>query len=94
MSDIDEFRSYSALANQLIDAMDKEQIAECLRVVTVHLADYQRRFGEIAKPDLLALAGATELSDDQARLVRDGMELLVGYLASMRDGWEDEGPVH
>ncbi len=95
MSDIDEFKSYCALANRLIDSLTKEQLAECLRVVAVHLADYQRRFGEIPRPDLLELAGATELNDDQARLVRDGMELLVGYLASVRDGLEDEdGPIH
>ena len=95
MSDIEEFKSYSALANQLIDAMSKEQVAECLHVMAVHLAEYQRRFGEIPRPDLLELAGAIELNDQQARLVRDGMELLVGYLASVRDGWEDEeGPVH
>ena len=92
-SDFDEFQSYCALANQLIDAMSKEQIAECLRVVTVHLAEYQRRFGEIPKPYLLELAGATEVNDDQLRLVRDGMELLVGYLGPVREGWEEEdGP--
>ena len=59
MSDIDEFKSYSALANQLIDAMDKDQIAECLRVVTVHLADYQCRFGEIPRPDLVSFQWTT-----------------------------------
>ena len=67
-----------------------EQVAECLRVMAVHLAEYERRFGQIPRPDLLELAGATELNDQQTRLVRDGMELLVGYLASMRDGWEDD----
>jgi hypothetical protein len=37
----------------------------------------------------------TEIKDNVARLLRDGMELLVGYLASVRDGWEDEdAPVH
>ena len=94
-TDFDEFKSYVALANQLIDAMAKEQVAECLHVMAVHLAEYQRRFGEIPRPDLLELAGTTELNDQQARLVRDGMELLVGYLASIRDGWEDEdAPMH
>jgi hypothetical protein len=30
-----------------------------------------------------------------ARLLRDGMQLLVGYLASVRAGWEDDGaPIH
>jgi hypothetical protein len=39
--------------------------------------------------------GATEISDDQARLLRDGVELLVGYLATVRDGLkDDDGPVH
>jgi hypothetical protein len=70
--------------------MTPRQIAECLRVMAVYLAEYQRRFGEIPRPDLLELAGATELNDQQARLVRDGMELLVGYLASVRDGGQDE----
>jgi len=37
-SDFDEFKSYCALANQLIDAMSKEQVAECLHVMAVHLA--------------------------------------------------------
>ena len=70
-TDFDEFKSYAALANQLIDALAKEQIAECLHVMAVHLAEYQRRFGEIRRPDLLELAGATELNDQQANLVRD-----------------------
>ena len=94
-NDLDEFKSYCVLANRLIDAMSKGELAERLRVMAVHLAEYQRRFGEIPRPHLLELAGATELNDDQARMVRDGMELLVGYLASMRDVLEDDdGPVH
>jgi len=32
--------------------------------------------------DLLELAEATEINDQQPQLVRDGMELLAGYLAS------------
>ena len=61
----------------------------------LHIGDYRLRFGEIPGQDLLALLGVTELSDAQARLLREGMEVLVGYLASVRDGWEDEdAPVH
>jgi len=75
--------------------MTPDQILECLRMLALHLADYWSRFGEIPKQDLLDLAGATELTDDHAQLLMDGMQLLVGYLASARDGWEDEdAPVH
>jgi hypothetical protein len=41
----------------------------------------------------LALIGTTEISDDQARMLEGGG--VVGYLASVRDGWEDEEtPIH
>lgn len=33
MSDIDEVEPYSALANELIHATDKDRVAECLRVM-------------------------------------------------------------
>ena len=90
MSDFDEFKSYYALADQLIEAMTRDQTIECLRMLALHLADYRTRFGHIPQQDLLDLAGAPELRDDHAQLLRDGTQLLVGYLAAVRDGWEDE----
>ena len=90
-SDFDDFKAYYTLAEQLLDPMTKEQLADCLRTLALHVADYRSRFGEIPRQDLLSLLGATEINDDEARLLRDGMELLVGYLASVREGWEDEG---
>jgi len=52
-------------------------------------------FGEIPRQDLLELLGTTAIKDEQARLLRDGMEILVGYLAAARDGWEDDdGKIH
>jgi hypothetical protein len=64
-------------------------------MLAFHLAGYRSRFGETPRQDPLDLVGATEIKDDQARLLRDGMELFVGYLASVRDGWEnDDAPIH
>ncbi len=89
MSDFDEFKSYYALPDKLMAAMTPEQLADCLRVLALHLGDYRTRFGEIPGQDFLGLLGTTEISEDQARISREGMEVLVGYLAS-RNGWEDE----
>ena len=78
-----------------MQAMTPEQLADCLRVLALHVGDYRLRFGAIPGQDLLALLGTTEISDQQARMLRAGMEVLVGYLASVRDGWEDEdAPIH
>ena len=64
-------------------------------MLALHLADYRSRVGEIPRQDPLDPLGVTEIKDEQARLLKDGMELLVGYLASMRDGWENEdAPAH
>jgi hypothetical protein len=95
MSDFDKFKSYYALADELMGTMTPEQLADCLRVLALHVGDYRLRFGEIPGQDLLGLLGTTEISEDQARMLREGMEVLVGYLASVRDGWEDEdAPIH
>jgi len=90
MSDLDQFKSYYAVANQLIESMPKEQLADCLRLLAVYVAEYRSEFGEIPKQYLLELLGATEINDSQARLLRDGMGLLVGHLASVRTGFDDE----
>jgi len=95
MSDFDEFKSYCALANQLMASMPKEQLADCLRLLAVYVAEYRSQFGELPRQYLLELLGATEINDEQARMLRDGMELLVGYLGTARDVGEDqEEPMH
>lgn len=66
-----------------------------MRILVLHVGDYRLRFVEIPGQDFLGLLGTTEISEDQARMLREGIEVLVGYLASVRDGWEDEdAPIH
>jgi len=54
-----------------------------MRLSVVRVYDRGRKLSEL---ELRHADGATELNDQQVRLVRDGMELLVGYLASVREG--------
>jgi hypothetical protein len=90
MTDLDEFKQYYALADKLYEMMSPEQILECLRMLALHLADYRLRFGVVERLDLLELVGATELTDEQTQLLKDGMQLLVGYLGAVRADWDDE----
>jgi len=56
---------------------------------------WMTRFGVVERRDLLELVGATELTDEQTQLLKDGMQLLVGYLGAVRAGWDDEdAPIH
>jgi hypothetical protein len=94
-SDLDDFKQYYALADQLYETMPSEQILECLRMLALHLADYRARFGVVERRDLLELVGVTELTDEHTNLLKDGIQLLVGYLGAVRAGWDDEdAPIH
>ena len=58
------------------------------------MADYQARFGDIPRSDLLKLLGVTEITEEQAKLLRDGMQTLVAYLALVLDDDQADDIVH
>ena len=84
----DQFEAYAAIADQLIAELSKAQLAECARMLALHLADYRQRFGEIPHADLLHVADLVKIGNEQATLLRDGMEMLVSYLGNMRDAMD------
>ena len=91
MSDFAEFKQCYSLADKLIDELTKEQVAESARMMAVHLADYVQRFGEIPQGDLLSRLGTAKISAREALLLRDGMLMLAGYLAAVRNDPDDDG---
>jgi hypothetical protein len=96
MTDFDEFKALYSLSGQLVEELDKEKVAEVARLLALHVADYQQRYGAIPPSRLLDLLGVTEITQEQAKLLRNGMEVLLGYLGHMR-GETDNGvepPVH
>lgn len=86
MADLSEFDQYYKLADMLIDQADKEQLAECARLLALNLAHYQGKYGDIPLDDTLAMLDAEEPNDDQALLLTTGMQNLVGVLGSVVGG--------
>lgn len=86
MVDLLGFQQYYRLADALIENASKEQLAECARLLALNLAHYQGKYGEIPLEDILAVLGATEPNDEQAALLRDGMEILAGLLGNVLSG--------
>ena len=90
MADLSEFQQYYKLADKLIKSATKEQLAESARLLALNLAHYQGKFGEIPLEDTLAILDLTEPNDEQAVLLRDGMEILVGLLGNVLSGLGEE----
>lgn len=90
MADLSRFTEHYKLVDLLIDQASKEQLAECARLLALNLAHYQGLYGEVPLSDTLALLDATEPNDDQALLLADGMEVLIGVLGSVLSGLGEE----
>lgn len=90
MPDLTEFEQYYKLADFLIEETTKDQLAECARLLALNLAHYQSKFGEMPLDDTLAILDATEPNNEQAALLRDGMEILVGVLGGVLSGLGEE----
>lgn len=90
MADLTEFQQYYKLADKLIEGSTKEQLAECARLLALNLAHYQGKYGEMPLEDTLAVLDATEPNDEQAMLLKEGMEIFVGVLGGVISGLGEE----
>lgn len=90
MTDLSRFTEHYKLADLLIEQSSKDQLAECARLLALNLAHYQGLYGEVPLSDTLALLDATEPNDEQALLLTDGMEVLIGVLGSVLSGLGEE----
>lgn len=48
MADLTTFAQYYKLADQLIEKVSKEDLAECARLMALNVAHYQSKYGELA----------------------------------------------
>jgi hypothetical protein len=90
-----EFKAYWRIADELLEKATKEQLSTVARILALQSAHYARTYGELPLPDLFKLLEITEISQKELELLRDGTEALVGVLATVTDGLEDEseGPL-
>jgi len=90
MAALSDFQQYYRLADALIENASREQLAECARLLALNLAHYQGKFGEMPLEATLAALDATEPNEEQAVMLRDGMEILVGVLGGVLSGLGEE----
>jgi len=90
MTDLTKFQRYLEIADKLVEIADKEQLAECTRLLALNVAHYQMQYGELPLDAMLASTYSGKPNDQQADLIAKGMETMVGVLGSVIQGFEDE----
>lgn len=83
MADLYMFAQYNKLADQLIEKVSKEDLAECARLLAINVAHYQNKYGELPLEETIAMIGMTKPNEEQIQLLNDGMEILVGVLGNV-----------
>jgi len=76
------------LVDQLVEVAEKEDIAECARLLAMNVAHYKRRYGELPLEDQLSMIVTDDINDQQAELVIDGMETLAGMMGTVIEGMD------
>ena len=90
MADLSDFQQYYRLADIFLEQASREQLAECARLLALNLAHYQGKFGEMPLESTLTVLDAAEPNDEQAVMLRTGMEILVGVLGGVLSGLGEE----
>lgn len=89
MPDLTKLNQYIQLTDKLIEIADKDELAECARLLALNLAHYQMRYGELPLNET-GMTDSNTLSDQQTDLVTKSMETMVGVLGSVIQGLDEK----
>lgn len=87
------FSDYYQLAERMIEAAEKDTLAEVARLLAVHVAHYQAKYGKVSMEETLKLLHSVTLTDEEVGVAADAMEYLVAVLG-VASGLVDDDPVH
>ena len=90
MSDFDDFRAFYELADRLIDAVGKEDVAEAARLLALNVAHYQLRYGALPLENFADMLRTETIDEETAKILSAGMQNLVGALGQVT-GLADDG---
>lgn len=86
MADFTTFAQYNKLADQLIEKVNKKDLAECARLMALNVAHYQSKFGELPLDETLAMINMDEPNEEQLQILTDGMEIFFAVLSNVIAG--------
>jgi len=96
MTDLDDFAAYSKLADELISAATKEQVAAVARILALNVAHHWAEDGELPLAQFEELMRTQEIDAETAALLRSAMQTFVGVLGLVLSerGGDDDVAVH
>jgi hypothetical protein len=89
MAHVEHINEFLQAADQLVRIATKEELAEALRLVSMNLAHYQSRYGDLQLDETLT-DYTDEPNEAQLQLTMDGMEVMIGILGNVMQAFEPQ----
>ncbi len=59
-----------------------EELARCTRLLALNIGHFQTNYGALPTDEMIALLHTDAVDSEQARLLADGMQALIGVLGA------------
>jgi hypothetical protein len=88
MSALSTFAQYNklAFADQLIEKVSKDDLAECARLLALNVAHYESKYGDLPLDETLAMIGMATPNEEQLQLMTMVWKYWSGYLETLFRG--------
>jgi hypothetical protein len=70
------------LADQLVANATKEEVVESAKMLALNVAHYASRYGDLPMEEHLDFLQVTDLTEERAQLIIQGLETFVGVLGN------------
>ncbi len=89
-----QIRDYCPMLDNLFKLANKELLAEVARMLALHVAYYERRYGPIPMQDAARMFGSHTLTQEQSEQLAEAMKCLIVTIGRAANEGKDWAGVH
>jgi len=83
MSDIEKFRLYAAIADDMLESATQDELVEALKILALNLAAYKAQFGEMSQTEAIETLRSNEIGEGMAARLTESMLQLIGVMRTV-----------
>jgi hypothetical protein len=91
---LSQLRDYCPMVDTLLKTADKQLLAEVARVLALHVAYYERRYGPIPMQQTTAMYGSQTLTEEEGEQLAEAMKCLIIVIGRAANEGKDRLAVH
>lgn len=91
---LSQIRDYCPMLDNLFKLADKELLAEVARILALHVAYYERKYGPMPIQSTTAMFGSHSLTQEESEQLAEAMKCLIVAIGRAANEGKDWAGVH